>query len=864
MHTFNVADFTHVHSERMLPGWKVSKPYVRNRLQPKGVTPNKYVHTHTEPKGKDVRAGVVRQIAPYDNELMSPWQRDFARMVNAGHNVIVDTVTSTGKTWAANLIVAHETLERDSRTRALIISPNSEVMRDTAGTINAFHNKVYNYCGSMMSTMTRNYVTYDPQRTPNGQIMVITVDSVVEFLTDPKHSGFMDWLQFVIFDEVHLKAVSECLWWTQFIPHHAQLILLSATLGNPADVKTIVDRMQLLQKERPRETSYISYYVRPIPLQLTMFKGCEMPSTIISKSLKGAGRLTCAISTDPTTRDLSAISPTVTIPASREDQYTLGQRLLQRHPEIVKQKNEQAMKEIVTDPSAENIFKVLCYLFSNEMQPAMVFHSTTEQTRYAAEQLIGLINRIEKEDPELREARRACERFDKDMQRNRDKKDISKGNKEREMSKWEREADKEEPAQAEGINRLRAKLNKWRFPCDLAHEDIPKNTDEWIVACMERGIGVYVSTMPVWLRHFTFDAFQEGKLKVLLSDSTISVGINLPIRTCVLCGHIPHHLYKQASGRAGRRGMDTKGFIVHLMPEDRIREYIVARSVNTTIQMPKAMTYAGLIRLQVPSNLDTDTDPDPAKPANDISGFKMSILRNYYNTLEHDGKKALNQQLSLIQDEAWPYHRMTNFIKTLPCSESILLIKLLTTGVLHRFEPTEFIDLMSILLYRHEQRHQVQEAPAQTTGTPATDSESSDEEESDDSDYDSESSDEASEASEDSQGDMLSPTAYYLPKFERFPGLIDQLKQYVVQYGFDLDLDQPIHHYFSQFCKGRQYLTHMEEIQDMGEWLYIFKRGLTEMGPASNKNEMMDDFIKMVYKVDGLYLAGVTRKKVLE
>jgi superfamily II RNA helicase len=838
MFSLNVADFTHVHSERMLPGWKVSKPYLRNRLQPKGVTPNKYVMTHTEPKGKDVRAGIVRHVAPYDNELMSPWQRDFARLVNQGHNVIVDTVTSTGKTWAANLIVAHETLERDSRTRALIISPNSEVMRDTAGTINGFHNKVYNYCGTMMSTMTRNYVTYEPTRAPNGQIMVITVDSVVEFLTDPKHAGFMEWLQFVIFDEVHLKAVSECLWWTQFIPHHAQLILLSATLGDPQAVKTIVERMQLLQKERPRETSYISYYVRPIPLQLTMFKGCDMPTMIVSKALKGAGRLTCAISTDPTTRDMSAISPTAKIPETREEQYKLGQSLLKRYPEIVKQKNEQAMTEIVTDPTPENIFKVLCYLFSNDMQPVMVFHSTTEQTRYAAEQLIGLINRIEKEDPELREARRVCERFDKEVQRNRDKKDLKKSGKNiKDMDLWERDM-LSEPAEAESVNRLRSKLNKWRFPCDLSAEDIPKNTDSWIVACMERGIGVYVSTMPVWLRHFTFDAFQEGKLKVLLSDSTISVGINLPIRTCVLCGICPHHLYKQASGRAGRRGKDTKGFIVHLMPEERIREYIVSRTVNCTLQMPKAMTYAGLLRLQVPANLDTDTDPEPSKPATDISSFKTNILFNYYNTLKKDDQAALNQQLKLIQEEAWPYHRMTNFIKTLPCSESILIIKLLTTGVLHRFEPSEFIDLMSMLLYRHE--------------LPKPDATESEDDEEDD-----ESDDEDDEESE-------KENPYYLPKFERFPGFIEELKQYVIRYGFDLDLDRPIHHYFSQFCQGRQYLTHMEEIQDMGEWLYIFKRGLTEMGPASNKNEMMDEFIKMVYKVDGLYLSGVTRKKILE
>jgi hypothetical protein len=814
-----------------MPGWQVSKPFLRSQLQPKGVTAGKYMMTHNEPKSKEVRSGVVRKVKPYDNPLMSPWQHDFAKLVNDGHNVIVDTVTSTGKTWAANLIVAHETLERDSRTRALIISPNSEVMRDTAGTINAFHNKIYNYSGTMMSTMTRNYVTYDPVRCPSGQIMIVTVDSVIEFLTDPKHSAFVEWLSFVVFDEVHLKSVAESLWWTQFIPHHAQLILLSATLGNPEDVRVIVNRMQGLQKQRPRQTTVISYYVRPIPLQLVMFKGCDMPKTIISREFKGAGRLSCAVSTDPTTRDIMSVFPEAKIPDDREQQYKLGQEVLNKFPDIVQQKNEQAMVDIVTDPTSENILKLLCYLFSNDMQPVMVFHATTEQTRYAVEQLVGLLNRIENEDPELREARRMCEKYDKEVYRNRDKKETGKDAKKREkdMNAWER-AVPEEPAKAEDINRMRAKLNQWHFPCDLTEDELPKNMEAWISEALEHGIGIYVSTMPVWLRHFTFDAFRAGKIKVLFSDSTISVGINLPIRTCVLCGHIPHHLYKQASGRAGRRGMDTKGFIVHMMPEDRIRKYISARSVDMTIQMPTHMTYAGLIRLQIPANLDSDTDPKPACNAEQVADYKIQILKSYFETLKDSERQQHNVQLSRIHEEAWTYHRITNFIKTLPYSETIIIIKLLTTGVLHRFEPMEFIDLISLLFNRYE------------------------------------------EADTDSKEE----SSYYLPTFDRFPGLMDELKGYVTYYGLTLDLDRPIHHYFSQFCQGRQYLTHLEDIQDMGEWLYIFKRGLTEMDPSkpytvkdahgkvAERRDIVDDFIKMIYKVDGLYMAGVSRKKTLE
>ena len=841
--------YKYIQSERKLPGWRVSKPQIRNRLQPKGVTPGKYMMTHTEAKSRDVRSGKVRTVAPYVNELMSPWQIEFSKTVNRGDNVIVDTVTSTGKTWAANLIVAHEVLERDSRARALIISPNSEVMRDTAGTINTFHNKLYQYNGTVMSTMTRNFVNYDAHRAPTGQIMIVTIDSAIEFLTDPKHVGFVEWLRFVVFDEVHLKVMAESLWWTQFIPHYAQLILLSATLGDPQDVKTIVDRMQkmgVVNEEgmaRPRITSVISYYVRPIPLQLVMFKGCDQPTTIVSKALKGAGRLACAISTDPTVRDIGAISPGIKIPEDREAQYKLGQELLAKHPDIVQQKNEQAMKDIITDPSPENILKVLCYLFSNEMQPVMVFHATTEQTRFAAEQIVGLLNRIENEDPEIVAARRAVDRYEKEMERARDKKDTGKEGKKREkdLNKWERAVPEESP-KSDDINRLRRLFSVWRFPSEITEEEIPKNMEAWIAACMERGIGVYVSTMPIWLRHFTFDAFREGKIKVLLSDATISVGINLPIRTCVLCGNVPHHLYKQASGRAGRRGMDTKGFIVHLMPEDRIRKYISARSVDFTMQLPERMTYAGLIRLQVPENLDTEEEPSPSASSLPVSDYKLTILQNYSDSLSDQDKLSLNVQLSRIHEDAWPYHRLTNFIKTLPCPESILLVKLLTTGVLHQFEANEFIDLISLLLFRKDR-------PASP------------------------------------QAEEIN--SYYVPTFPRFPELIPTLKQYSKHYGININLDHPVHHYFSQFCQGRQYLNMMEEIQDMGEWLYVFKRGLLEMGPVRQlqtpkpgrpdfrggsvvvkdneiKEEQLDDFIKMVIKVDGIYLAGIMRKKVIE
>jgi hypothetical protein len=901
--------FKYVCSERALPGWKVSTPIKRSLLAPKGNVVGKYTQTHTEMKSKDVRKGLnlTLSVKPYDNPLLCPWQRELSKIINAGDNVIVTSVTSTGKTWATNLIVAHEVLERDNFTRALFISPNSEVMRSSAVDILKFHNKLYNHSGTVMSTMTRNYITYDLKRGPPGQIMIVAADSAIEFLTDPKNEEFVKCIKYVVFDEVHLKTMAEAMWWTQFIPHTAQLILLSATIGDPEDVKQIINRMQLLQKDRPLKTTIVSHHIRPIPLQLVMFKGCELPSIqidetlniisdeeesdddaseaessgissdedsteedskpieddkvkpvkpvkdiktfksfksfkpdvkgdlytvkdvkmkgLIRKDLKGAGKLTCAISiTDPTTRDLTSINPSLVIPEHREEQYTLGQSIITDNLQIVKKKNDEAFKDIKTESTPENILSLLVYLFSNEMQPALVFHTTTEQTRYAAEQIIGILNRIESQDEEFREAKRILERDAKQKQRARDNKvkKKSKGDKTnaKAMREWESGFPVEETIGKHDIESMRKKLKKWCFPTDIDTTTIPDNMDQWIRSCLDRGIGIYVATMPIWLRHYMFDAFHGGKIKVMFSDSTISVGINLPIRTCILCGHIPHHIYTQASGRAGRRGLDTKGFIVHLMPEDRIRKYIAAKSVDVSITMPDKMSYSGLINLRIPSNLDKEEKPTAGVPSEEISKYKKQILINYMSTLSEEDQEVVSQQLTRMDEESWTYHRLTHFIKTLPLSESCLIIKLLTTGILHQFEAVEFIDLLALLFYRCEIPEDLSEEQQKK---------------------------------------------YYIPEFKRFPDLIDNLKDYAELYCIDIDFDKPIHHYFNQFClSGRQYLKYMEHLQDMGEWLYNCKRGLTDIAPTDHQNKPIDEFVKLVHKVDSVYLSAVTRKKVLD
>lgn len=83
---------------------------------------------------------------------------------------------------------------------------------------------------------------------------------------------------------------------------------------------------------------------------------------------------------------------------------------------------------------------------------------------------------------------------------------------------------------------------------------------------LKRGIGLYISSMPDEYNWILQRLMSEKKLGIVISDRTLCLGIDLPIRTVALSGYKnPNYSvsdYLQMSGRAGRRGHDTQGNII--------------------------------------------------------------------------------------------------------------------------------------------------------------------------------------------------------------------------------------------------------------------------------------------------------------
>jgi superfamily II DNA or RNA helicase len=829
-----------------LPGWQVSAEQRRNIIHARGniVSPN--ATKHFEKKGRlKKKEKTTYHVGPYSNDLMVPWQKEFARELHAGKNIIVGSVTSTGKTWIGNLAVAHETLEDDNAT-CLIISPNSAVMRDTVKDIETWHTKKYLYgTKTMLSTMTRNFQSYNISKNgPPGQIMVIAVDSVVDFMTSPINKRFIDNLKIILFDEVHMISVSNALWWSQYIPHTAQIVLLSATLGNPVKAKEIVDTIQKHNPARPQTSIIFTRDVRPIPLQLLTFKGIKTPiNSMTTKTLKQEKAFSCMINPfDPTVRDLKTVLLTAKdktpIPDDRELQFRLGTEISSKYMDIIRSKNADSLASAVTDLTPENIYHVLCCLNAKDMMPTMVFCSTTEQVKTNASNLVSYISDIENKDPEYRKAKNIYDSYQTSKYRSRDKdlKQQAGGKKKaKEQNGWGKPPSEEAMPKGVNMHEVESVLKKWKFGSTFQFERT-KGIEQWIIDCIEYGIGVYVSTMKARIRYLVFDAMRVGKIKILFSDSSISVGINLPIRTVITCGPIPHDLFIQAGGRAGRRGLDTKGYIVQMMPKELIEKYTYTKTSDATLILPKKMSFTSLIRLQTPYNLATTIDPDitgleyreieqvysnlfdPSTPSKPVDYYHQTILDNYLKTLDPKEKEVCEKQLEILNKEQWNYHRLTNLIKMIPEDTSILIIKLMITGKLKLLTSTELIHLFALLLFRVE-------------ATPDIEQETLDNE-------------------------------YYIPDFSqsKIPDLIMGIKKWASNYCIDIDFDKPIHRYISDYCyRCKHHLKYMRQLNSFQEWLYILVCNIKRCAPP-NRGGYKDESSHVIYKADEIFMSATCRK----
>ena len=94
-----------------------------------------------------------------------------------------------------------------------------------------------------------------------------------------------------------------------------------------------------------------------------------------------------------------------------------------------------------------------------------------------------------------------------------------------------------------------------------------------LVSLLEKGIGIHHSGMIPILREIVELMISKKYIKILFATESFAIGLDCPIKTAIFTGltkfdgsnerYLLSHEYTQMAGRAGRRGIDTVGHVVH-------------------------------------------------------------------------------------------------------------------------------------------------------------------------------------------------------------------------------------------------------------------------------------------------------------
>ena len=171
------------------------------------------------------------------------------------------------------------------------------------------------------------------------------------------------------------------------------------------------------------------------------------------------------------------------------------------------------------------------------------------------------------------------------------------------------------------------------------------------VKLLKKGIAYHHSGVAPIIREMVESVFAKGYIKLLFATETFAVGINMPTRTVIFTDiskydgnstrFLLSHEYTQMAGRAGRRGLDTVGYVIHCM---NMYEVIPSDTELRIILNGKPQKLVSKFKVHYNMLLNTI---NTGYNVNDIVEYIKSSMTN----LEmYDEQQRLNNEISQMQD----------------------------------------------------------------------------------------------------------------------------------------------------------------------------------------------------------------------
>ena len=188
------------------------------------------------------------------------------------------------------------------------------------------------------------------------------------------------------------------------------------------------------------------------------------------------------------------------------------------------------------------------------------------------------------------------------------------------------------------VDRECEQLLRERLPNFEEYLHLPEYVN--LVALLRKGIAIHhAGLMPV-LKEMVELLFARGYIKLLFCTETMSVGINLPVKTTIFTdvykfsdsGRRQLHAFEmtQAAGRAGRLGIDTVGNVIHLnnlFPEVDAASYKkMLLGTPQKLESKFRLSYSMVLQqLLTKENEDLDKSDNPSLDLNAYASKSMAV-----------------------------------------------------------------------------------------------------------------------------------------------------------------------------------------------------------------------------------------------
>jgi superfamily II RNA helicase len=437
---------------------------------------------------------------------LSDFQKYAIQSIVEGNHVLVTAHTGSGKTLPAEFAIRHFA---QKGKKLIYTSP-----------IKALSNQKFHDFTQKFPDISFGLFTGDIKTNPDADVLIMTTEILMNYLFTSLNKNTDDiakqqtTLQFdidvqndlgcVVFDEVHyINDADRGQVWEKTIlmlPTHVQMVMLSATIDNPAGFAKWCERGD--ESENRKQVYLASTNHRVVPLThyafLTSVESIfkHVKDKVTQKEIKDATNKLLLL------QDANGqfSQPTYDKVNKIEKLYKINRQFIKR-------------KHVLNQLSQ--------YLRDNEMLPAIAFVFSRKQVETCADDIT--VPLLEFDSKVGYTVRRECEQIVR------------------------------------------------KLPNHQEYLDLPEYNH--LVSLLEKGIGIHHSGMIPILREIVELMISKKYIKLLFATESFAIGLDCPIKTAIFTnvmkfdGHgeryLHAHEYTQMAGRAGRRGIDTLGYVVH-------------------------------------------------------------------------------------------------------------------------------------------------------------------------------------------------------------------------------------------------------------------------------------------------------------